>query len=77
MALLDSMLARYAEWAAEQRHLPRLVTGHDLMREFDLPPGELIGELLGAIARAQEDGQVKTREEALDLARRVLRRKKW
>jgi poly(A) polymerase len=77
MAMLDSMLSRYLSWLAEQRSLPRLVTGHDLMAEFDLSPGEIIGELLDAIARAQEDGQVKTREEALAVARRVQNGKKW
>lgn len=75
MAMLDSMLSRYLAWLAEQRSLPRLVSGHDLMAEFDLSPGEIIGDLLDAIARAQEDGQVKTREEGLAVARRVQARR--
>lgn len=75
IALLDSMLARYAEWAAEQRHLPRLVSGHDLMRELDLPPGPLIGDLLDAIAEAQDQRRISTPEEALEVARGVLKGK--
>ncbi len=72
IAMLDSMLARHLAWAAEQRDLPRLVTGYDLMREFDLQPGTRIGELLDAIADGQEAGRVRTREQALEVARRAL-----
>ncbi len=48
----------------------RLITGHDLMRELGLPPGPLIGRLLDEISEAGAVGQVRTREQALDFARR-------
>ena len=46
----------------------RLLTGHDLMQQFDLPPGPLIGRLLAQIDEARAAGEVATREEALALA---------
>jgi putative nucleotidyltransferase with HDIG domain len=51
---------------------PKLVSGRDLMTEFDLPEGHLLGELLDAIRDAQGAGEVATREEAIELARRHL-----
>ncbi|MBI2917484.1 MAG: CCA tRNA nucleotidyltransferase [Chloroflexi bacterium] len=51
---------------------PRLVTGHDLMRELGLAPGPLVGEVLEYVKEAQASGQVATREQALEWARRYL-----
>ena len=49
--------------------MPRLVTGHDLIREFGqafgLSQGPIIGELLEGVQDAQAGGEVHTREEAL------------
>lgn len=53
------------------RPLP-LVNGKDLMTELKLSPGPLIGRLLEAIREAQAAGQIQTREEALELAARIL-----
>jgi len=44
---------------------PRLITGHDLIRELGLSPGPLVGEVLEVVKEAQAAGQVTTREEAL------------
>lgn len=51
---------------------PRLVNGHDLMRALGLAPGPLVGRLLRLVEEAQAAGEVKTREEALELARSAL-----
>lgn len=53
---------------------PRLITGHDLMRGLGLEPGPLVGELLEFVKEAQASGQVATRDEALEWARRYLSR---
>ncbi len=49
-----------------------LLTGHDIMREFDIQPGPEIGRLLRAVASDEAEGRVATREEALELARAHL-----
>jgi poly(A) polymerase len=51
---------------------PKLIDGHDLMREFRLKPGPKIGEILEAVREAQGAGELSTKEEALALARRRL-----
>jgi poly(A) polymerase len=50
---------------------PRLVTGNDLMVELNLQPGPQIGRLLEELNEAQAVGRVRTREQALKLARRL------
>jgi hypothetical protein len=45
------------------------------MRELDLEPGPLVGELLDAIREAQATGKVRDRKEALELARARMRGK--
>lgn len=50
----------------------RLLTGHDLMRHFDLTPGPQIGFLLEKVNEARAAGEITTREEALALVAAVL-----
>ena len=73
--LVARMLAAYWERQAEQVYPPPLIDGHDLLREFELQPGPLVGELLEAVREAQVGGDVRTREEALALVRASLARK--
>jgi tRNA nucleotidyltransferase/poly(A) polymerase len=49
-----------------------LVSGHDLMRDFNLAPGPAIGELLARIEEERLAGSLKTREAALEFVRRKL-----
>jgi hypothetical protein len=44
------------------------------MKQFDLEPGPLVGRLLAAIQEGQAAGEVETRQEAFDLAQRLLRK---
>ena len=52
--------------------MPRLVTGHDLMMEFGLAPGPLIGSLLEAVQDAQAGGDLHTKQSALAWIRRKI-----
>lgn len=52
----------------------RLITGHDLMSSFHLQPGPHIGTLLEAIEEARAAGEIKTQEQALELAAATLNR---
>ncbi len=51
---------------------PRLLDGRQLMQLLHVKPGPQIGYILQEIEEAQADGQVKTTEEALELARQLL-----
>lgn len=49
--------------------MPRLVNGHDLMEEFGLAPGPLVGTLLEEVNEAEASGSFSTRDEAIDWLR--------
>jgi putative nucleotidyltransferase with HDIG domain len=55
---------------------PALIDGRALMRELGLQPGKRVGELLDAIREAQVDGDVKSRDDAVALARGMVNRYK-
>ena len=50
-----------------------LLTGHDVMEELQVEPGPLVGRLLKSVAQAEAQGRVRTKEEALKLARANFR----
>lgn len=67
---LNYVIAR--SWAATEEGESPLLTGDDLIREFDLEGGRLLGAVLTSVRRAQYEGVIANRSEALALARSVL-----
>ncbi|HXG12764.1 MAG TPA: CCA tRNA nucleotidyltransferase [Gemmataceae bacterium] len=65
---------RLREWTEADLNPPPVLTGHDLA-QLGLPPGPLYKKLLDAVREAQLDGTVRTREEGLELVKRLL--KEW
>jgi len=55
-----------------ERETPPLLRGGDLLSELGLEEGPLVGEILREVRAAQMEGYVGSREEALELARRLL-----
>ena len=49
-----------------------LITGEDLLRELDLEGGRLLGAVLTSVRRAQSEGAITNRDEALALAGELL-----
>ena len=64
------VLARYFADPSALRP-PPFITGADLIREGGIAPGRELGLLLGQVRRAQLDGSITTRAEALALALRT------
>ena len=62
----------YQETMVPAEARPKLLTGHDLIATFNLPPGPDIGRLLEAVEAAAIEGVITTREEALAWAQRHL-----
>jgi hypothetical protein len=50
----------------------KLIDGHDIMTNFNLEAGPLIGRLLAMVNEAHASGELSTREEALALVRKEL-----
>ena len=56
-----------------EKDVPTLIRGRDLIEELGLPEGPAIGGILNEVRMAQLEGAVASREEALDLARDLIR----
>jgi poly(A) polymerase len=70
LELLDRMLATHFEWEHREHQEP-LLRGRDLIDGLGLTPGPLFSVILMAIEEARLSGEIATRDEALDLARRM------
>lgn len=70
LSLARQMLAAALDWHRQGPPEP-LLRGDELAAELGIAPGPELGDLLAEIEAAQYAGEVGTREEALDRARRV------
>jgi len=64
------LIERYFE-LKDQKPKQRLLTGHDLIKVLKLKPSELFGKILGTVEEAAALGKIKTRDEALALAKKL------
>lgn len=51
---------------------PGLITGDDVMMEFAISPSPLIGKILERVDQATLEGRISTRQEAVELVRKIL-----
>ncbi len=70
LSLARQMLAAALDWHRQGPPEP-LLRGDELAAELGIAPGPELGDLLAEIEAAQYAGEVSTREDALDRARRV------
>lgn len=71
-AVCTHLLDRYFRARETVIAPPTLIDGRTLMQELNLPAGPRVGELLEAIREAQAEGEVNTREQAIEFARQML-----
>jgi len=71
LGLVHKMLDHYFRKPSEVVAPLQLVNGRDVMMLLNLPSGPRIGELLERVREAQAEGQVLTREQALDFLREL------
>ncbi len=67
----EYVIAKRAEFGDEQIHPERLLTGDDLLA-LGVPAGPELGRVLHAVEDAQLDGEIRTRDQAIELARQLL-----
>ena len=48
-----------------------MIDGNDLIKKLKLKPSALFGKILKAVEEAQATGKVKTKEQALAIAREI------
>ncbi len=69
-----SLVERYFKKKQEKPFL-RLITGHDLIKKIKLEPSPLFAKILREVEEKQALGQIATKEEALELARKIAYKK--
>jgi len=57
----------------DQKPCLRLLTGHDLIKVLKLKPSELFGKVLSKVEEAAALGKIQTKQEALTLARQMIK----
>ena len=62
------LLENYWEKPEESISPPRLLDGNELMKELNLEPGRIVGQLLEAIREGQATGKIQTRAEVVQFA---------
>jgi tRNA nucleotidyltransferase/poly(A) polymerase len=70
------LLENYWEKREEIIAPPRLLDGNELMKELNLQPGRIVGQLLEAIREGQAIGKIRTREQAVTFAHEHLQEMK-
>jgi len=76
----DQMLARIQglkELSENKKELPKpLITGDDVMEEFNLSPGPYIGKLLGLVREEQLNGHLKSKKQAFEFLKSIYDKSK-
>lgn len=71
--LADELTIKFYEKEEGLTQIPRLITGKDIINEFGLKEGPLIGELLEKVEEAQAEMIIKTRREALNFVAKIIK----
>jgi len=58
----------------KEKKLPRLINGDDLMKRFKLEPSPLIGKVLKEIEEFQAIGEIKTKSQAQEAAKKLIKK---
>ena len=74
-ALVNYILDQHSMQKSEATP-PKLISGHDLIRNFNLKPGPEVGRVLEAVREAHACREITTRDEALAYAGNLLSSKK-
>jgi tRNA nucleotidyltransferase/poly(A) polymerase len=75
LEVVRELLSAWWEYRTERIYPAPILKGDDLMEMLNLSPGPRLGYLLEAIAEAQATGEIHTRQEAIQLAERLLKEK--
>lgn len=69
---VTALLERYLSPNDELAHPQALISGRDLIRELGVPSGPRIGELLSVVEKAQAEGTIASRDQALAWIKTVV-----
>ncbi len=75
-AAVQHLMQIYHQEVLPRLNNPRLITGDDIIMEFAIDPSPVIGEILDNVDQAYLKGSINSRQEAVELARKILSDKK-
>ena len=75
LATYNKAIEMREELSKEELEPPPLITGHDLIA-LGLKPGPRFKEILDQVREEQLEGHIKTRNEAIELVKKILKQKK-
>ena len=75
-SLMADLFSFYREVYYPAVNTPELIKGRDLMVLFQMKPGPQLGAILKEVREAQLSGSIQTREQAVDLASKLLKDKR-
>jgi len=70
----DNLLQEYFTGFKKKKEAPRLINGHDLIREFGFSPSPVFTSVLKQVEEARIAGEIHNRAEALNLVGRILKK---
>ena len=73
LTLLDKLLNFYIKAQETIKPLPKLLDGNDIMKVFKICPSPMLGEILDKLHEAQINGDVNTKEEALNFVKSIIK----
>ncbi|MFH1441393.1 MAG: HD domain-containing protein [Candidatus Omnitrophota bacterium] len=71
--VVSVLLKEYFKRLNEEKLIP-LINGNNLLKKFKLKPGPLIGRILSEIEELQSIGKIKTKQQALDTAEKIIKK---
>ena len=74
ISIVRTLLDAWWEHSEEKVNPLAVISGKDLIAEFQLEPGPIIGELLEMIRESQVTGEVKNKKDALEFVREFLQK---
>ncbi len=69
LAGLDKLLNFYLEKRETMKPLPKLVDGYEVMQILNIKQSPLLGEIINSLKEAQINGDINTKEEALNFVK--------
>ena len=70
LQMLSFMLGQFFDKPASVKPV-KIITGLDVMQTLKLKPGPVVGQILEAVAEAQVEGTVHTRQDALNFIKKI------
>lgn len=69
---LNVLLNRYFESLEQIKPLPKLIDGNEIMEILNIKPSPILGKIISALKMAQEDGEIMTKDEAINFVKNIV-----